>query len=103
MFIRPNDYVSIAGVDYIIKRNEFAQMVQVLGRVTRKLPSEKDIIWALESHRKVAQWGNKFFLFEGIDNEIIEDIMNVIWEADVRRGIPKPNIVLGHDALYDDD
>jgi hypothetical protein len=91
------------GVEYIVKRNEFAQMVEVLGRVSRKLPSEKDVIWALEARRKVAQWGSKYFMFEPIDAEVVGDIMAVIWEADVRRGIPKPDITLGHDSLYDDE
>jgi hypothetical protein len=92
MFIRANDYVSLAGVDYIIKRNEFNQMVKVLGRVSRKLPSEKDVIWALTARRTVACWGNKYFMFETIDHEIIEPIMQDIWEADRRRGIPIPEL-----------
>jgi len=92
LFIRPNNYVTIGGADYIIKRNEFAQMVKVIGRVSRKLPSEKDVIWALRSHRPVAYWGNKYFLFERIDSEVLPQIMEDIWEADKRRGIPKPEI-----------
>jgi len=102
IFIRPNDYITVDGVDYIIRRNEFAQMIEVLGRVSRKLPGEKDVIWALESRRKVAQWGSKFFLFDTIDSEIVADIMGTIWEADKRRGIPEPDIVWGKDSLYDE-
>jgi len=100
MFVRPNDYFTLNGVDYIIKRNEFNQMVKVVGRVSRKLPSEKDVIWAIRSRRPVAYWGNKYFMFEMIDHEIIEPIMQAIWEADKRRGIPIPEIQQG-DSLYD--
>jgi len=103
LFVRPNDYITVMGVEYIIRRNEFAQMVEVIGRVSRKLPGDKDVLWALESRRKVAQWGSKFFMYEPIDAEIVLSIMQVIWEADKRRGIPIPNITLGKDALYDDD
>jgi len=101
MFIRPNDYITLAGVDYIIKRNEFAQMTKIIGRVSRKLPSEKDVIWALRAHRPVAYWGNKYFMFEHIDAEVIIPIMEAIWEADKRRGVPPPERTDLADALYD--
>ncbi|MBT3231718.1 MAG: hypothetical protein HN356_02795 [Calditrichaeota bacterium] len=92
IFVRPNDYVTLMGADYIIKRNEFAQMVHVVGRVSRRLPSEKDVIWALTAHRKVGYWGSKYFLYERIDQEVLAGIKEAIWEADKRRGIPKPDI-----------
>ncbi len=91
-FIRPNDLVSLNGQEYIIKRNEFAQMVKVIGRVSRRLPSEKDVIWALTSRRAVAYWGNKYFMWERIDSEIVDDLKETIWAADVRKGIAKPVI-----------
>lgn len=100
MFVRPNDYMTLNGADYIIKRNEFAQMVKVVGRVSRKLPSEKDVIWALRAHRPVAYWGSKYFMYERIDNEVIEAIMEDIWEADRRRGIPKP-VLKAEDNIFD--
>lgn len=101
MFIRPNDYITIQGADYIIKRNEFGQMTKVVGRVSRKLPAEKDILWALKARRPVAYWGNKYFMFERIDEEVIEPIMEAIWEADRRRGVPVPDKVELGDTLYD--
>lgn len=100
MFIRANDYVTIQGADYIIKRNEFNQMVQVLGRVSRRLPAEKDIIWALKARRPVGCWGAKYFIYEYIDQEIIDPIKEAIWEADRRRGIPIPDAQSTEDALY---
>jgi len=96
-FVRPNDYFCLNGVDYIIKRNEFNQMVKVIGRVSRKLPSEKDVIWALTARRPVAYWGNKYFMWETIDQEVIDPINEAIWEADRRRGIPIPVIEKGED------
>ena len=90
-FIRPNDYVTIAGTDYIVKRNEFGQMVKVIGRVSRKLPSPKDVIWALNAHRHVAYWGNKYFMFERIDEEVIDAIKETIWDAEKRRGTDRPD------------
>ncbi len=90
MFVRPNDYISLYGTEYIVKRNEFGQMVRVIGRVQRKLPSEKDVIWALRARRPVAYWGNKYFMWERIDEEVIEPIMEAIWEQDKRRGVDRP-------------
>ncbi len=101
MFIRPNDYVTMAGTDYIIKRNEFQQMIEVIGRVSRKLPSERDIVWALKEYRPVAYWGNKYFLWERIDTEALPEIKEMIWEADKRRGIEPPDIKELGDSLYD--
>jgi len=100
MFVRPNDYVNLAGAEYIVKRNEFGQMVKVLGRVTRKLPSEKDVIWAIRAHRPVAYWGNKYFMYERIDEEVMPAIMDAIWEADKRRGVDKPADA-DEERLYD--
>ncbi|MBM3327034.1 MAG: hypothetical protein FJY65_08665 [Calditrichaeota bacterium] len=100
-FVRPNDYVTVMGADYIIKRNEFAQMVKVIGRVSRKLPSEKDVLWALRARRPVAYWGNKYFMWEYIDQEVIEPIMEAIWEADRRRGVLKPAREDLEDRVYD--
>ena len=101
LFIRPNDYISLHGTDYIVKRNEHGQMVKVIGRVSRKLPSEKDIIWALRAHRPVAYWGNKYFMWERIDAEVIGPIMEDIWEYDKRRGIEKPDMSQFEEKEYD--
>jgi hypothetical protein len=101
MFVRPNDYITIQGADYIVKRNEFGQMVKVLGRVARKLPAEKEIIWALKARRPVAYWGSKYFMYEYIDQEIIDPIKEAIWEADRRRGVPIPEKKTDEDSLYD--
>lgn len=101
MFVRPNDYVSIAGSDYIVKRNEFGQMVKVVGRVSRKLPSPKDVIWALNAHRHVAYWGNKYFMWERLDSEIVDSIKNTVWEAEKRRGIEPPDLSNMEDDIFD--
>lgn len=101
MFIRANDYVTVMGMDYIVRRNEFNQMVEVIGRVSRRLPAEKDIIWALKARRPVACWGAKYFMWEYIDQEIIDPIKEAIWEFDRRRGIPIPDLTKGTDGLYD--
>ena len=101
VFIRPNDYMSLHGTDYIVKRNEFGQMVKVIGRVSRKLPSEKDVLWALNARRPVAYWGNKYFMWERIDAEIIDQIMEEIWEFDKRRGVDKPDPAQFIDRDYD--
>ncbi len=100
-FIRPNDYMSLYGTDYIVKRNEFGQMVKVIGRVSRKLPSEKDVLWALNARRSVAYWGNKYFMWDRIDPEIIDDIKEQIWEFDERRGIERPDPAQFLDQDYD--
>jgi len=99
IFIRPNDYVTLGGADYIIRRNEFGQMVKVLGRVSRRLPAEKDVIWALRSLRPVGVWGNKYFMFERIDEEVLPEIMDAIWEADRRRGVARPVIDVEGDVF----
>ncbi|MFH0765869.1 MAG: hypothetical protein V2A61_05555 [Calditrichota bacterium] len=92
LYIRPNDYVTLYGADYIIRRNEFGQMTKVLGRVSRRLPSEKDVIWSLRSLRPVGVWGNKYFMFERVDEEVLPEIKNSIWDADKRRGVERPVI-----------
>ncbi len=101
MFIRANDYVTIMGADYIIKRNEFNQMIAVIGRVARRLPGEKEVIWALKARRPVACWGAKYFMWDFIDMEVIDPIKAAIWEADRRRGIPIPAPTATNDSLYD--
>jgi hypothetical protein len=101
MFIRPNDYVTLYGAEYILRRNEFGQMVKILGRVSRKLPAQKDVIWALNARRLVAYWGNKYFMYERIDEEVIPELMEAIWEADKRRGIPKPDATELADKVFD--
>jgi len=100
-FVRPNDYMTLRGTDYIVARNEFGQMVKVIGRVSRKLPSEKDVIWALRARRSVAYWGNKYFMWERIEEEIVGQIMEEIWEADKRRGVDKPDMKEFEDQDYD--
>jgi len=102
MFIRANDYVSVAGSDYIVKRNEFGQTIKVVGRVSRKLPSLKDVIWALNAHRQVAYWGSKYFMWDRIDTDIVDDVISTIWEAEKRRGIDPPDpATLEEDSMYD--
>ncbi|MDP8228784.1 MAG: hypothetical protein P9M15_04965 [Candidatus Electryoneaceae bacterium] len=101
MFIRPNDYVTVLGADYIIKRNEFAQMIKVIGRVSRKLPSLKDVTWALQAGRQVAYWGNKYFMWERIDKEVLPEIEEMIWEADKRRGVEPPIREELIDSIFD--
>ena len=100
MFIRANDYVTVMGADYIIKRNEFNQMITIIGRVARRLPSAKEIIWALKARRPVACWGAKYFMYEYIDQEVIDPIKETIWEADRRRGIPVPDATV-QESMYD--
>ncbi len=101
IFIRPNDYISLHGTDYMVKRNEFGQMIKVIGRVVRKLPSDKDVLWACKAHRPVAYWGNKYFIWERIDAEVIDAVMEEIWEYDARKGIDKPDKSLLVDRDYD--
>ena len=101
IFIRPNDYITLYGAEYIVRRNEFAQMIKLIGRVSRKLPSEKDVIWALRARRKVAYWGNKWFMYERIDEEVVPQIMEAIWEAEKRRGIPKPDQAELDEKVFD--
>lgn len=100
-FVRPNDYITLGGADYIVKRNEFGQMKKVIGRVSRKLPSEKDVIWALKAHRKVSYWGNKYFMYERIEDEVMQGIKEAIWEVDARRGVPKPPQTDMEEEIFD--
>jgi len=101
MFVRPNDFVTLGGAEYIIKRNEFGQMIKVIARVSRRLPAEKDVIWALRCHKKVGFWGMKYFMYERIDSEVMDDIKEQIWEADKRRGVAKPNMDDQFESDYD--
>jgi len=100
-FVRANDYITLGSADYIVKRNEFGQMVKVIGRVSRKLPAQKDVIWALNAHRPVAYWGNKYFMYERIDQEVMPAIKEEIWEAERRKGIDPPDKSELEDGIFD--
>ncbi|MFN3822294.1 MAG: hypothetical protein ACK4OO_08185 [bacterium] len=101
MFVRPTDYVSLPGADYVVKRNEFGQAIKLVGRIVRKLPTDKDVIQALKDHRIVGYWGNKFFVLERVDDEIVDSILETIWEFDKRRGVPPPDRSVLEDRIYE--
>lgn len=101
LFVRPTDYVSLPGADYIVKRNEFGQVIKLVGRIVRKLSTEKDILQALKDHRLVGYWGNKYFTYERVDDEIVDNILEVIWEFDKRRGVPPPDKSELEDKIYE--
>ncbi|MBZ0266439.1 hypothetical protein K8I28_17410 [bacterium] len=98
MYVRTNDYKRMYGVNYIIRRNEHGSAVYVVGKSYRKLSTTIEVEAALRDGKNVAQWGSKFFLYIRISPDIGRPILEEIWENEVKRGIPRPEV-----SNYDKD
>lgn len=91
-YVRPNDYKRFEGANYIIRRNEHGSAVYVVGKAYRRLPTDLDVRMALKMDKMVAQWGSKYFLFTKTDAETGREILKRIWETELKRGIPVPDV-----------
>ncbi|MBD3167684.1 hypothetical protein GF324_13875 [bacterium] len=90
IFVRANDYKRVNTANYIIRRNEHGGAVYVVGKAHRRLPTDVDVKHALKMGKNVAQWGSKFFLYSPVHPEDARPVLEEIWEADEKRGIPRP-------------
>ena len=92
LYVRPASRVRYAGKDYIVKRDIKGAIYQLLGRMTRKLPSMKDAIDATVNQKLVCQWGGYFATYVRVDAEEVPLILTYLWEMERKRGIIPPNL-----------
>ncbi|MFC2170792.1 hypothetical protein ACFLQJ_02320 [Calditrichota bacterium] len=92
LYVRVNDYKRMYGSNYIIRRNEFGSAMYVVGKAYRKLSTRLDVDMALQQGRLVAQWGNKYFLYTTMNADDGRRLLTEIWEIEVKRGIPVPEV-----------
>ena len=91
LYVRPASRVRFTGKDYIVKRDIKGAIYQLVGRMTRKLPSMKDAIAATVNQKLVCQWGGYYATYIRVDAEEAPLILNYLWEMERKRGIVPPN------------
>jgi hypothetical protein len=91
-FVRANDYKRVEGSNFIIKRNEFGGATYVTGKAHRKLSTNLEVEHALRMGKLVAMWAGKHFLYSKVMPDEGREILKVIWEAEIKRGIPQPEV-----------
>lgn len=92
LWVRTNDYKRIMGVNYIVKRNEFGAATYVVGKAHRKLSTKLEVEAALQAGKLVAMWAGKYFLYSRVTPDDGREILEYIWAADERRGVPRPEV-----------
>jgi hypothetical protein len=92
LYVRPSSRVRYAGKDYIVRRDVKGSIYELVGRMTRKLPSMKDAIDASRNQKLVCQWGGYYSVYVRVDSEEAPMILAYLWEFEIKRGIlpPKP-------------
>ncbi|MFZ5434581.1 MAG: hypothetical protein ACOZB3_12515 [Calditrichota bacterium] len=102
LYVRASSRVRYAGKDYIVRRDVKGAIYELVGRMTRKLPSIKEAIEAARSQKLVCQWGGYYATYVRVDAEEQPLILQFLWEFERRRGIepPKPgdNILLSDEG-----
>jgi hypothetical protein len=80
------------GKDYIVKRDVTGAIFELIGRMTRKLPTMKDAMDATRNQKLVCQWGGYYAVYTRVDDEEKPMIMAFLWEFEKKRGLipPKP-------------
>jgi len=101
MFVRANDFKRVGGVSYIVKRNEFSAATYVVGKAYRKLSTKLEVEHHTKMGKLVCMWGGKYFLYTRITPDIGRQILETIWEEDVRRGVPLPEMSDYDKASFD--
>lgn len=92
LYVRANSRVRYFGKDYIVKRDVKGAIYELVGRMTRRLPSLKDAIDATRNQKLVCQWGGYYAVYVRVDAEEQPLILQYLWEHEKKRGIqpPKP-------------
>jgi len=101
LYVRPWSRVRYMGKDYIVRRDVKGTIFQLVGRMTRKLPSIKDAIDATRNQKLVCQWGGYYAVYVRVDAEQAPMILQYLWEFERKRGVepPKP----GEQTLLSDE
>ena len=102
LYVRPSSRVRFAGKDYIVKRDVKGVIYQLVGRMTRKLPTIKDAITATINQKLVCQWGGYYATYVRVDDEEKPLILEYLWEMERKRGLippdPKDRIMLSDEG-----
>jgi len=91
LYVRPASRMRYNGKDYIVKRDVSGAIYQLIGRMTRKLPSVKDAIDASRNQKLVCQWGGYYSVYVRVDPEEAPMILEYLWREDQKRGIEPPS------------
>jgi hypothetical protein len=78
------------GKDYIVRRDVTGAIYELVGRMTRKLPTVKDAITATINQKLVCQWGGYYAVYVRVDDEEKPMIMAWLWEFEKKRGLIPP-------------
>jgi hypothetical protein len=101
LYVRASSRVRYFGKDYIVRRDIKGAIYQLIGRMTRKLPSMKEAIDAARSQKLVCQWGGYYSIYIRVDMEEAPMILEWLWTYEKKRGIEPPN--LNERILLSDD
>jgi hypothetical protein len=102
LYVRPASRVRYGGKDYIVRRDVKGAIFELVGRMTRKLPTVKDAIDATRNQKPVCQWGGYYATYIRVDPEEAPLILAWLWEYERKRGVepPKPGEAI---RLSDED
>ena len=92
MYVRASSRVRYMGKNYIVKRDISGAIYQLVGRMTRKLPSMEEAIAATENQKLVCQWGAYYSVYVQIDQEEAPLILEYLWTEEIKRGIQPPDM-----------
>jgi hypothetical protein len=92
LYVRPWSRVRYYGKDYIVHRDIKGAIYQLVGRMTRKLPSIKEAIDAARNQKLVCQWGGYYSIYIRVDPEEAPMILQWLWEYEKKRGVEPPDL-----------
>jgi hypothetical protein len=95
LFIRPANKVRFGGKEYLVRRDVHGAIYKIIGRVQRKLHTMRDAVQTVINKKPVAQWGSQYLMYIRVDAEDQPLILEALWEADEKRGIPRPDLSKG--------
>ena len=95
LYVRPSSRVRYMGKNYIVKRDVAGAIYGIVGRMTRKLPSEAEAIVAGQNQKLICTWGAYYSVYVAVDAEEQPLILEYLWEEEKKRGIQPPDIVGG--------
>jgi hypothetical protein len=95
LYVRPSSRVRYMGKDYIVRRDVTGAIYELIGRMTRKLPSMKEAIDASRNQKLVCQWGGYYAVYTRVDDEEKPMILDFLWAFERKRGLIPPKMEEG--------
>jgi hypothetical protein len=89
------------GKDYIVRRDVQGAIYELIGRMTRKLPTMKDAMDATRNQKLVCQWGGYYAIYVHVDAEEAPRILDYLWAYEIKRGVQPPKA--GQEIRLSDD